>query len=446
MGVPTAFLMLLSGDMASVPVTLESFQSPPGTGGISGSFLVAEHVASLNSVPSISLPELSRRIDSTSLWYDFSSRALKGLSPVDGGYPLRPGLTDQVARAVGAGSPFFTTDLRFSDDDLGHILPFEAGTHVRIELMSYDGTNVAWAGEVTVSSQSTDTLRPSLSLKALRAIVEIDRGSVRVVVPESGTSMGLSLLAVFMTIFYLFVVLQMMHELDLDRTVLSELANSLKLFLMNGPTNAAATAISGLIVSGSAIQTFRETVTLIYALVGAGFVAFGLWKKSDTPWIRLPTVRVVVESCLLASIALPMGVFSRLAQFSGLLLGLGITVIALIRFPRPGGDEWWRPGTFPHRSTVVDLAFRLAAILLLAPVILFPVSLTSSIEYTGAVFLIYPSMVLTAMCGAAIAHTWLDTAPRVQFSLDHSVVESVLFVALTLLLKPELISPPGGRT
>ena len=444
MGVPTAFLMLLSGDVASVPVDLNSFQQPPGTGGISGSFLVAEHVASLNAVPSISLPELSRRITATSLWYDFSSRALKGLSPVDGGYPLRRGLTDQVARPVGDDGANFLLDLRFSDDDLGHILPFEPGTQVRIELMSFDGVNVAWSGDVAVSSRSSEALPPSLSLKELRAIVEVDRGSVRVVVPDSSTSMGLSLLGVFMTIFYLFVVLQTLHTIDFVTTRPSDLPSSLKLFIMNGPTNAAATAISGLIVSGSAIQTFRETVSLLYALIAAGFVAFGLWRKSDSPWIRMPTVRVTVESCLLTAIALPMGVFSRLAQFSGLLLGIGITVIALMNFPRPGGDEWWRPGTFPHRSTVVDLAFRLGAILLLAPVILFPVSLTSSIEYTGAVFLIYPSIVLTAMSGAAIAHTWLDTPPRKLLDVDASVVESVLFVALTILLKTEFIAPRGA--
>ena len=443
MGVPTAVLMLLSGELVTVPVTLDAIQPPPGTGGISGAFLVAEHVATLTSVPSVSLPELSRRIPSTRLWYDFASGIVKGISPVDGGYYLRPGLTGHLARPVGgADDTEFSIDLRYSNDDLGHVLPVPAGTRLRIELRSYDGQSVAWAGEVVCTSQSSDSLPPSLSLKELRGIVELDRGSVRVIIPESSTSLGLSLLAIFMTIFYLFIVLAKLHAIDVDTAVGKDVPTSLKLFLMNGPTNAVATAISGLIISGSTIQTFRETAVLVYGFSGTAAVVLGVWYAPDDEIVRLPTIRVVVESSLLASIALPMGVFSKIAQFSAALLGLAIVVIALIDVPTPGGSKFWRRGTFPHRSVVVDLVFRAGSILILAPVILFPVSLASSIEYQGSIFLIYPTIVLTLMSASVVAHTWLGRGEsRPIPEADHTVTESVLFSALTILLKSILIGP-----
>ena len=102
--VPTAVLMLLDGSFARVPVTIDAFQPPPGSGSTSGAFLVAEHAISAYMVSSISLPELSRRTASTPLWYDFTSGTVKGISPIDGGYYLPPGFTNQEMSLGDSGS------------------------------------------------------------------------------------------------------------------------------------------------------------------------------------------------------------------------------------------------------------------------------------------------------------------------------------------------------
>ena len=96
--------------------------------------------------------------------------------------------------------------LRFQDDDFGHILPVPAGDTVKVTFYSIDGKHVAWSGDLLCSSQSNENLPPSVSLKDLRAIVKFERGAARVLIPESGTNLGVSLLGLFMTIFYLFVI------------------------------------------------------------------------------------------------------------------------------------------------------------------------------------------------------------------------------------------------
>lgn len=404
--VPTAVLMLLDGSFAPVPVTIDAFQPPPGSGSTSGAFLVAEHAISAYMVSSISLPELSRRTASTPLWYDFTSGTVKGISPIDGGYYLPPGFTNQEM-SLGDSEERFTADLRFQEDDFGHTLPAPAGETVRLTIYSVDGQNVAWSGDVLCSSQSGPDLPPSISLKALRAIVKFERGSARVLIPESSMSLGVSLLGLFMTVFYLFVVATRL-EAELasggtHTTVESIKSSATRLFLLNGPLNAGSCAVGGLIVSSSQIQTGRETVVLIYAF--AAFVAVGLAvfpivnTVSINALTKLPltTVRILVETCLLASIALPMGIYSKLSQFTSALVGLGIIGVSLRNFSVRvdiSSVVWW-----------VDRGFRIAAIVVLAPTVLFPVFVTSSVEYRGSSFLIYPTIVFTVMTAAVVVLT-----------------------------------------
>ena len=104
--------MMLDGSFAPVTVTADAFQSPPGSGSVTGSFLVAEHTASAYLVNSISLPELSRLIGNP-VYYDFASRAVKGVSPVDGGYYLRPGFSNQSV-FVGTETTPTSVGLRFA--------------------------------------------------------------------------------------------------------------------------------------------------------------------------------------------------------------------------------------------------------------------------------------------------------------------------------------------
>ena len=142
---------------------------------------------------------------------------------------------------------------------------------------------------------------------------------------------------------------------------------------------------------------------LIYAF--AAFVAVGLTvfpivnTVSINALKKLPltTVRILVETCLLASIALPMGIYSKLSQFTSALVGLGIIGVSL-RNPSVRVDissvVWW-----------VDRGFRIAAIVVLAPTVLFPVFVTSSVEYRGSSFLIYPTIVFTVMTAAVVVLT-----------------------------------------
>ena len=404
--VPTAVLMLLDGSFAPVPVTTEAFQPPPGSGSTSGAFLVAEHAISAYMVSSVSLPELSRRTPSTPLWYDFTSGSVKGISPIDGGYYLPPGFTDQEM-AIGDSDDRFLADLRFQDDDFGHTLPIPAGETARLTIYSVDGQHVAWSGDVLCSSQSGPGLPPSVSLKALRAIVKFERGAARVLVPESSMSLGVSLLGLFMTVFYLFVVAT---KLEAEITsggahtpADSVTSSATRLFLLNGPLNAGSSAVGGLIVSSSQIQTGRETVILVYgfaAFIAVGLAVFPVVNTVSANALRklpLTTVRILVETCLLAAIALPMGIYSKLSQFTSALVGLGIIGVSLRNFSvrvDAANVVWW-----------VDRGFRIAAIVVLAPTVIFPVFVTSSVEYSGSSFLIYPAVVFTVMTSTIVVLT-----------------------------------------
>lgn len=443
MGVPTAVLMLLEGNFAGVPVTTDAFQLPPGSGSVSGSFLVAEHAVSAYLVNSISLPELSRRIPATPLWYDFTSETIKGVSPVDGGFYLPPGFESQSV-SLNYADDRVDVDLRWSDDDFGHILPVPAGETVQARIFSIDGTHVAWSGELKCTSQSSADLPPSLSLKELRAIVKFERGGARVLIPESSMSMGVSLLSLFMTIFYLLVISEQLYGLG-DDTVASDLKNvnnsGTRLFLMNGPTNAASSAIGGLIVSSSEIQTFRESVVLAFGLAAFAVAYLALFQPLGIKTFGLlpmSTIRVLVEGSLLSAIALPMGVYSKLSQFTSALVGIAIVGIALRR---------WSPlYTEKNRVTwLVDTGFRLAAIGVLAPTIIFPVLVTSSVEYRGSVFLIYPTISFTIMLAATLAHTQTERSVEGKATVPPSREERsrltliVLFLALTVLAKPLVV-------
>jgi len=444
MGVPTAVLMLLEGNFAGVPVTTEAFQPPPGSGSVSGAFLVAEHAVSAYLVNSISLPELSRRIPATPLWYDFTSETIKGVSPVDGGFYLPPGFESQSV-SLNYADDRVDVDLRWSDDDFGHILPVPAGETVQARIFSIDGTHVAWSGELKCTSQSSADLPPSLSLKELRAIVKFERGGARVLIPESSMSMGVSLLSLFMTIFYLLVISERLYGLGDDMTA-SDLkktdTSGTRLFLMNGPTNASSSAIGGLIVSSSDIQTFRESVVLAFGLAAftvaylALFQPLGIKLFGSLP---MSTLRVIVEGSLLSAIALPMGVYSKLSQFTSALVGIAVVGIALRR---------WNPRLYSEENRVawlVDTGFRLAAIGVLAPTIIFPVLVTSSVEYRGSLFLIYPTISFTIMLAATLAHTQAGPTivaeprgeGRDQDRSRHTLI--VLFLALTILVKPLVV-------
>ncbi len=448
---PTAVLMLLDGAFAPVPVTTEAFQLPSGTGSVSGSFLVAEHTVSAYLIGSLSLPELSRYITSSPIFYDFASTTLKGVSPVDGGYFLAPGLSDHAVY-VGTNDAPTSVALRFSDDSFGHILPPPAvpGEYVWLEIKAADSEHTAWAGSVLCTSQSTPTLPPSLSLKELRAIVRFESGAIRVLIPESSISMSISILGLLMTIFYLVVIANETETLlDKNKNASSALVaeniskTTLKLFLMNGPTNSLSGAIGGLITTGSAIQTFRETVVLVYSLAAfiVSFNALFGWSfipvLNNIKAIPVATLRILVETCLLSSIALPMGVFSKLSQFTSTLVA-----VAMIGIAMRNHDRITRVSSWPIRLT--DLLFRIAVIFILAPCIIFPVFVTSSVEHRTALYLAWPSMVFCTMLASLIAHTRLDrpgVLSKTDFRLESEVVQCSLFVALTVLLKPLAFSP-----
>lgn len=200
----------------------------------------------MNLISSLSLPELSRRIPTTPLYYDYASSDIRGVSPVDGGFYLRPGFRNQTVY-VGDLPAAVSADLRFTDDSYGHILPADPGSTVWIEILSGDGNNTAWAGNVVCTSRSSPTLPPSLSLKDLRAIVKFDVGSARVLIPESSISMGVSLLGLFMSIFYLLVAASKLerimdtHAESGAPLIVPQVIKSAprKLFLMNGPTSGS---------------------------------------------------------------------------------------------------------------------------------------------------------------------------------------------------------------
>lgn len=458
--VPSAVLMMLDGNFASVPVTTEAFQPPPGSGSTSGSFLVAEHTVSAYLVSSISLPELSRRVNTTSLWYDFTSESIKGISPIDGGYYLPPGFTNQEI-SIDQSEERSSISLRFQDDDFGHILPVPAGDTVKVTFYSIDGKHVAWSGDLLCSSQSNENLPPSVSLKDLRAIVKFERGAARVLIPESGTNLGVSLLGLFMTIFYLFVIATKLEARLREGAgaVAADIENSpIRLFLLNGPLNAGSSAIGGLIVSSSIIQTVRETIVLVYGFAGFLAVSFAIFPtvgalvSRDMQRTPLTTIRIIVETCLLSAIALPMGIYSKLSQFTSALVGLGLIGVSLRNFRMPSK---------PRIVWTVDRAFRLVAIGVLAPTIVFPVFVTSSVEYQGSSFLVFPTIVFTLMVATIVVvtgarlemihevfatdtawHTGYDTGPsKLGESFRNGRVEvlPVLFLVLTVLCKSLIV-------
>ena len=196
-------------------------------------------------------------------------------------------------------------------------------------------------------------------------------------------------------------------------------------------------------MSDSGIQSLRESVVLFYSL--AAFVvclnalfgwkhAPGFQKIRDLP---ICTLRVIVETCLLASIALPMGIFSKLSQFTSTLVAVAMIGIALRDV-----DEVAAVVSWPVR--LADLLFRAAVIFVLSPTILFPVFITSSVEHRGALYLAWPAVVCTTMIAALMAHTRLDRPGLLaltSFGFKPQVVQCVLFIALTVLVKPVAFPP-----
>ena len=164
---------------------------------------------------------------------------------------------------------------------------------VWIEIRAADGEHVAWAGSVLCTSQSSAGLPPSLSLKDLRAIVKFEAGAVRTLIPESTISVSISILGLFMAIFYLVVVASQTESIMLSQKETGKLivagdiqSTALRLFFMNGPTNSLSGAIGGLVVSDSGIQSFRESVVLAYSLV-----AFVVCINALFGWKRAPGLK-----------------------------------------------------------------------------------------------------------------------------------------------------------
>lgn len=218
--------------------------------------------------------------------------------------------------------------------------------------------------------------------------------------------MGVSLLGLFMTIFYLFVVATRLEaELSDDAngkpTPASVIEDGpIKLFLLNGPLNAGSGAIGGLIVSSSVIQTVRESIVLAYGIcafvvVYLSVFSLGMKATDRVQFLPLSTIRVLVETCLLSAIALPMGVYSKLSQFTSALVGVAIIGVSLRNLTSGLQSSLW----------YIDRFFRAASILVLAPTILFPVFVTSSVEYKGSSFLICPTIVFSVMVTTIVALT-----------------------------------------
>ena len=105
----------------------------------------------------------------------------------------------------------------------------------------------------------------------------------------------------------------------------------------------------------------------------------------------MSTLRVIVEGSLLSAIALPMGVYSKLSQFTSALVGIAVVGIALRRWNPLYSEEVvnvdGRELVVSNRvAWLVDTGFRLAAIGVLAPTIIFPVLVTSSVSTAAASF------------------------------------------------------------
>lgn len=274
--------------------------------------------------------------------------------------------------------------------------------------------------------------------------------------------MGVSLLGLFMTIFYLFIVATRLETelsgVTVKPTRVSVIRDGpIKLFLLNGPLNAGSSAIGGLIVSSSTIQTVRESIVLVYgicAFVVVYFSVFSFGIKATELARNLPltTIRVMVETCLLSAIALPMGVYSKLSQFTSALVGVAIIGVSLRNLTILQQPILW----------YIDRFFRAASVLVLAPTILFPVFVTSSVEYKGSSFLIYPTIVFSVMVTTIVAltgaklkalHAVFDTAGggRLHTTEDLEVssglserpsrldVLSVLFLVFTALVKALIV-------
>ncbi len=222
---------------------------------------------------------------------------------------------------------------------------------------------------------------------------------------------------------------------------------------MNGPTNAASSAIGGLIVSSSEIQTFRESVVLAFGLAAFAVAYLALFQPLGIKIFEslpMSTIRVLVEGSLLSAIALPMGVYSKLSQFTSALVGIAIVGIALRRWSPLYSEEVvnvdGRELVVSNRvAWLVDTGFRLAAIGVLAPTIIFPVLVTSSVEYRGSVFLIYPTISFTIMLAATLAHTQTERSVEGKATVPSSREDRsrltliVLFLALTVLAKPLVV-------
>jgi hypothetical protein len=211
------------------------------------------------------------------------------------------------------------------------------------------------------------------------------------------------------------------------------------------------------------VYSFAAFLACYNALFGIPFIGNCLPVLKDLRRLPVVTIRILVESCLLSAIAMPMGVYSKLSQFASALVGIALVAIALrdplISRPGPNYEKHmltnWRawlwatvvgqaPTGVPAVVMLLDRVFRLSVVGVLAPAILFPVFVTSSIEYRGSAILVFPSIVFTLMVGSTLIHTRADppdVLTKTSFRQESRVVQPCLFLALTILLKP-LIFPP----
>lgn len=387
----TARALLLGGGYTAISVLTAAFQPAAPAGSSANAVVLGENVVRFHGT-SLSLPEVTRsETFEGSVFYNFGSMSITNVRVDDGGRRLPPGMDGHTVRINGTEYPAVFDS---SSTKLGHWLPVPAGTEVLVEILNRDTGGVSWHGTILCDTQVTQESKVHLSLSLLRASIEFDRGQTHIIIPATDTSIAVQVLSTLLCGLYLIGIASVCSDISVLTTVRSlltpetpavtvpedsprePLLNSsggpvksktavvfdlpvdeqqsilfgLRLFLVDSSANAIGVCVSGLMLSYSLLQTLRTGIALVGSAWATVAVGWMVLSESGREW-SASTLRMCIEASLLSGIAIALGVYSLLAQFSAIVFSVGIVGV-LLRNGFPSKKD------FSPANWYMDVSFR----------------------------------------------------------------------------------------
>ena len=375
----TARALVLGGGYTLISVLTTAFQPVAPAGSAANAVVLGENVVRFHGT-ALSLAEVTRSPSfEGSVFYNFGSLSITNSRVDDGGRRLPPGLDGHTVRINGTeyGAIFDASSTK-----LGHWLPVPAGTEVAVEILNRDTGGVSWHGSIRCDTEVTPGSKVHLSLSLLRASLEFDRGTTHIIIPATDTSTAVQVLSTLLCGLYLIGIASVCSDISVLTTVKTLLSPAkpaappgqeeakplldvpklidqdtvlfgLRLFLVDAAANAIGVCVSGLLLSYSLLQTLRTGIALVGSVWSTAAVMWMVVTDSGRKW-SASTLRMCIETSLLSGIAVALGVYSPIAQFSAIVFSIGIVGV-LLRNGFPSKED------FSPLNWYMDISFRVSS-------------------------------------------------------------------------------------